>query len=130
MTLQNSAPTGQAPSYQLGPDHQLAKVAGEYVGNVYLWSPRGSHASPGYSDAGLVLSGRTATVLASARTSVQFSTVIPHAIRNGRLDLRLVPQSTLWPAEYSVAVNEGSRTVTVAQGQLNAPTSIVLRVAN
>ena len=130
VTLQNSAPTGQAPSYQLGPDHHLAKVAGEYVGNVYLWSPRGSHASPGYSDAGLVLSGRTATVLASARTSVQFSTVIPHAIRNGRLDLRLVPQSTLWPAEYSVAVNEGSRTVTVAQGQLNAPTSIVLRVAN
>jgi len=130
VTLQNTAPTGQAPSYQLGPDHLLAKFPGEYVGNVYLWSPRGSHASPGYADAGLVLSAKTATVMASQQTQVTFVTVIPHAVKGGRLNLRLVPQSTLWPAQYSVAVNEGSRTVTVSQGQLRAPTSVVLRVSN
>ena len=129
VTLINSAPTGQSPSYQLGPDHRLAQFVGQYVGNVYLWSPRGAHVSPGYDDAGLVLSAKTASVLASSETAVTFVSTIPHLVHNGVALLRLVPQSTLWPANYEVAVNEGSRTVLVAHGSLTQPVTVRMKVA-
>ena len=42
VTLTNHAPAGQPPSLQLGPDGVNSHVAGEYVGRVLVWGPRGS----------------------------------------------------------------------------------------
>jgi hypothetical protein len=100
----DTAPVGQRPSYQLGPDNINSHVAGQYVSNVYLWSPSGSQVINGYPDSGLVLSGFSTDVLPQQSGSVVFETFIPHAIRKGKLQLRLVPQPTLNPVEVSVRV--------------------------
>jgi hypothetical protein len=42
---------------------------------------------------------------------VTFETVIPNAVRNGRLELRLVPQPRLEPADVTVTVIAPSWTV-------------------
>jgi hypothetical protein len=99
----NAAPAGQAPSYQLGPSNPYA--VGEYVSNIYLWSPSGSTVENGYSDSGLVLSGITAKVLPQQSSTTSFETYIPHAMENGRLDLHFVPQPTLNPVDVSVSVH-------------------------
>jgi hypothetical protein len=100
----NTAPAGQPASYQLGPDGHYAHVPGEYVANVFLWSPSGSKVVSGYADSGLMVTGQTSTVMAQHSTTTTFITYLPKAVRNGQFVIHLVPQPTLQPAVVTVKV--------------------------
>lgn len=103
--VHNNAPAGQPKSYQLGPDGINSHVSGEYVANVFLWSPAGSKVLGGKSESGLVLSGYSTDVLAQQTSDIQFLTYAPRAVVRGKFVLHLVPQSTLNPVEVSVHVD-------------------------
>ncbi|HVX19845.1 MAG TPA: DUF4012 domain-containing protein [Acidimicrobiales bacterium] len=107
VTIINDAPAGQKSSYQLGPDGVNTSVPGQYAARVLLWSPRGSQAAGGVDESGLVVNETAASVLPQQRQTVLFKTTIPHAVRNGRLDLHLVPQPTLSPASLTVNIAAG-----------------------
>jgi hypothetical protein len=106
-TIANHAPAGQPPSAQLGPDNFNSHTPGQYVTRVYLWSPKGSQTNGGVSESGLVLNRTAASVLAQQSQTVDFTTVIPNAVRNGRLTLQLVPQPGLYPTQVSLQVVGG-----------------------
>ena len=105
VTQDNTAPAGAPPSYQLGPDGINSHIAGEYVANIYFWSPAGSRRYGSISESGLMLSGITATTMPQHSSSIIFTTYLPHAIENGQFDIHLVPQPTLKPATISVTVH-------------------------
>lgn len=107
VTVSNHAPAGQPPSAQLGPDYFNTFTPGQYVARVYLWSPRGSQTYAGVSESGLVVNRTATSVLPQQSQTVDFTTVIPHAVRNGQLNLQLVPQPSLYPAQASVQVAGG-----------------------
>lgn len=100
----NHAPAGQPPSYQLGPDGMNSSIPGEYIGRVLVWSPRGSSVVGGINESGLVVHEEDLPALAGHTAISQFSTTIPHAVRDGRLSLVFVPQPRLTPETVSVDV--------------------------
>ena len=104
----NGAPTDAERSYQFGPDGINSHTPGQYVSSVFLWSPRGSQ-SNGISESGLEVNQVETSVLPQQSRTVFFTTLIPHAIRNGRLTLHLIPQSTLYPASWTVSVSAPGR---------------------
>lgn len=97
----NQAPPGGEPSYQLGPD-QFMEAPGDYLAWVLLWGPAGSVQQGGSPESGLVLSQRVVSVRAGQSQEVTFETVIPRAVRDGSLTLRLVPQPRLEPVPIEV----------------------------
>jgi hypothetical protein len=107
VTISNHAPAGQPPSAQLGPDNFNSFTPGQYVTRVYLWSPWGSQTNAGVAESGLVLNRTATSVLAQQSQTVDFTTVIPNAVRHGQLFLQLVPQPSLYPAQVSVQVAGG-----------------------
>ena len=107
VTISNHAPAGQPPSAQLGPDNFNSFTPGQYVTRVYLWSPKGSQTNAGVPESGLVLNRTAASVLAQQSQTVDFTTVIPNAVRNGHLTLQLVPQPGLYPATVSLELVGG-----------------------
>lgn len=108
VTIANHAPVGQAPSYQLGPDHVNSFHAGDYVTRTYLWSPRGAVVPGGVDESGLVLDGpRVATVHPHGSASVSFQTVLYGAVHHGTLTLHFVPQSSLHPTTLTVVLEGG-----------------------
>jgi hypothetical protein len=111
VTQVNTAPAGQAPSYQLGPDGINSHVAGEYVSNIFFWSPRGSIGQGGVAESGLVVRGATAVTFAQRRSTVTFKTFLPRAVVGHRFLLHLVPQPRLDPALVSVTVRSAGRPV-------------------
>ena len=101
--LTNHAPAGQAPSYQLGPDGISSHVAGDYVGRVLLWGPRGSVEQGSVAESGLSLATPIdVPVMPGQSATVHFETTIPNAIRDGKLNLVFVPQPRLSPDSLSV----------------------------
>ncbi|HEX3841956.1 MAG TPA: DUF4012 domain-containing protein [Acidimicrobiales bacterium] len=106
-TVANHAPAGQPPSAQLGPDNINSFTPGQYVTRVYLWSPSGSQTNAGVAESGLVLNRTATSVLAQQSQTVDFTTVIPNAVRHGQLYLQVVPQPSLYPAAVSVQVVGG-----------------------
>lgn len=110
VTVDNQAPVQAAPSYQLGPD-RFTKKPGDYLAWVLLWGPAGStQSSGGVEESGLNLSQRVIDVAAAQRREVVFETVIPNAVRGGKLQLRLVPQARLEPVPVEVRLSvEGWR---------------------
>ncbi len=104
VTLTNHAPAGQAPSLQLGPDGVNSHVAGEYVGRVLVWGPRGSIQNGSVKESGLVLNEEDLRVLPGQSATAQFETTIPHAVRNGKLQMVFVPQPRLSPEALTVHV--------------------------
>jgi hypothetical protein len=105
VTLENRAPRSGAPSYVLGPDNINSHRPGEYVSSIYLWSPAGSSTPGGISESGLVVTPTNTTVEAGSSASVSFQTVIPHAVVNGHLVLRFVPQSSMSPQTITLRVS-------------------------
>jgi len=95
--LDDQAPDGAPPSYQLGPDQAgTTHAPGDYRAWLLLWAPAGSTQPEGVPESGLVLAQRFAAVAAGRHYTLTLpETVIPHAVRNGRVDLRLVPQPRL-----------------------------------
>ena len=106
VTLDNTAPSGP-PSYQLGPDEFMTRP-GEYNGWFLLWSPIGSQQALAYPESGLMLSETSGIVQAGEQVTAVFETVIPQAVRDGRLTLRLVPQPRLKPMALDVRVVEST----------------------
>jgi hypothetical protein len=105
VSVMNGAPVGAAPSYQLGPDHVSATEPGEYIAWVLLWGPNGSQQGLAVPESGLELSQTILKTFAGQTMSVKFYTVIPHAVQNGKLNLRYVPQPRLYPPLLSVTVS-------------------------
>ena len=104
-TIHNGAPAGQPPSYQLGPDRINTFTPGEYAALVELWAPLGSRTLPGVLESGLRLDSAGALVEPQTSRTVEFSAVIPNAVRNGVLSLRFVPQPRLQPVSLQVTVH-------------------------
>ena len=104
VTVRNDAPAGQRPSYQLGPDNNASHTPGQYVGPAYLWVPRGAEQQGATAESGLQVVGGNVDLLPGERTTLRFSTTIPHALRRGSLDLRWVPQPEIRPQRLSIDV--------------------------
>ena len=119
-TISNHAPAGQPASYQLGPDNINSFTPGQYVARVYLWSPRGSRTAAGISESGLVVNQTAVSVLPQQQQQVIFKTIIPNAIRNGRLTLHFVPQPTLSANPVTVQVAGGPNWKVSGRSTLNA----------
>jgi hypothetical protein len=105
LTVHNTAPSNGKPSYQLGPDGFKQKRPGEYVARVYYWGPQGGRQVNSLPEAGLLLDARGLVVEPGAARLLEFETAIPDAVRSGRLDLRLVPQASLVPADLDVRLH-------------------------
>lgn len=105
VVVKNQAPAGAPPSYQLGPDGVTQKAPGDYLAWLLLWGPKGSMQAGSVSESGLELSQHVIEVDAGQSRELTFDTVIPHAVRDGRLALRLVPQARFEPMELSVHLN-------------------------
>lgn len=113
--LTNNAPAGQPASYQLGPDGPNTSIPGEYIGRVFLWSPRGSKVSGSVKESGLLLANEVdLTVLPGQSATTQFETTIPHAIQDNKLNLVFVPQPRLAPETIRVHVVASGTQATAA----------------
>lgn len=111
VTIDNTAPTDGKPSYQLGPAGVTDKP-GDYLAWVLLWGPAGSSQLQGSTvESGLNLSQYVIVVPAGQRREVTFDTVIPHAVRDGELLLRLVPQARLDPVPLTVRAKADGRSL-------------------
>ena len=109
VTLENHAPRDARPSYQFGPAG-ITEKPGDYLGWVLLWGPAGSRqVQGGVMESGLNLSQFVVAVPAGERREVTFETVLPGAVRDGELKLRLVPQARLEPMPLSVTLRTDGR---------------------
>lgn len=102
VVVDNQAPVGAPPSYALGPDDITTQQPGDYVGWILLWGPAAAEQASSTNESGLTLSQFVATVGPGRQREVTFTTTIRHAVRKGRLALRLVPQSRLEPMALDV----------------------------
>lgn len=111
VSVDNQAPVTDKPSFQLGPDGIASKKPGDYLAWVLLWGPAGSRQiEGGVEESGLNLGQRVVGVGAAERKEVTFQTVIPNAVREGKLQIRLVPQARLDPMPAEVVLRaEGWR---------------------
>lgn len=100
--IDNQAPVGAKPSYQLGPDNITSFTPGEYVALVCFWGPAGDVQPGSVRESGLQLQQATTTVYAGQQSSVAFSYSIPNALQNGTFHLRFVPQPRLYPDQLNV----------------------------
>ena len=104
VTVDNQAPVNAAPSYALGPD-EFTKKPGDYLAWVLLWGPAGSTMQAGIPESGLNLVNYITMVGAGERKELTFETIVPDAVRDGRLRLRLVPQPRLTPVALDVRLD-------------------------
>lgn len=111
VTLDNGAPVGAAPSYQLGPDTLNGGEPGDYLAWVLLWGPQGSDQPGSVRESGLELSQRITLVPASQQRTVEFDTTMRDALDGGELELRFVPQARLYPVDLTVTLNAPGRRV-------------------
>jgi hypothetical protein len=122
VTVDNQAPVNAAPSYALGPD-EFTKKPGDYLAWVLLWSPAASTVPASTPESGLNLSNYVAVIGAGEHRDFTFDTIIPNAVRDGRIQLRLVPQARLRPDQLEIRLQAPGWTVTGAkswQGPLDA----------
>jgi hypothetical protein len=106
VVVDNQAPVTNQSSYQLGPD-EFTKKPGDYLAWVLLWGPAGSLQQAGVAESGLNLASHVTDVSAGQKKEVTFETVIPGAVRDGHLRLRLVPQSRLEPIQLDIHLDPG-----------------------
>ena len=104
VTVTNHAPSGHAPSYQLGPDNFASHVSGQYIGIAYFWGPAGSVQVNSTAESGLRVSSANLNILAGHHQTVTFSTVIPRAVVNGAIQLHWIPQPTFRPQKLAITV--------------------------
>ena len=105
VVVRNEAPVDAAPSYVLGPD-QFMERPGQYLAWLLLWAPAGSsQLGASVEESGLSLSQRITQVEAGQSREITFETFVPDAVRDGRLELRLVPQARLYPMDLEVELD-------------------------
>ncbi len=111
VVIENQAPSDGRPSYQLGAA-AFTEKPGDYLAWVLLWGPAGSRqVQSGVVESGLNLSQFVVAVPAGERREVTFETVVPRAVRDGRLQLRFVPQARLDPVPLTVRLTAEGRSV-------------------
>jgi len=121
VVIDNQAPRNGVASYQFGPA-MFTEKPGDYLGWVLLWGPAGSEQTQnGVAESGLNLSQYVVAVPAGDRREVVFETVVPHAVRDGTLRLRLVPQARLEPMPLAVTLQADDRTVSGAPAHWEGP---------
>jgi len=102
VVMENQAPLDASPSYQFGPAG-ITDKPGDYLAWVLLWGPAGSRQlQSGVGESGLNLSQFVVVVPAGERREVTFETVVPGAVRDGRVEIRLVPQARLEPVPLEI----------------------------
>ena len=111
VTLPNAAPVPTPPGEQFGPDGFVTNTAGLYRGRVYFWGPAGGDQLDSVAESGLRLSFAVADVPAGGTGKLTFTTVVPNAVRHGRLELRFVPQPRVRPMHLDVHVTAVGRKV-------------------
>ncbi len=112
VVVHNGSPVGAKPSYQLGPDGFGTTQPGEYWAWVLLWGPAGSNQPLSVPESGLQLSNTVLDRIYAGQTrQVVFDTVIPDAVRNGKLQLRYVPQPRLNTPALSVTLQAPGWTI-------------------
>ena len=105
VVVRNEAPVGAEPSYVLGPDRFMERP-GQYLAWLLLWAPAGSsQVGASVEESGLSLSQRITQVEAGQSREIVFETFVPNAVRDGRLELRLVPQARLYPMDLEVELD-------------------------
>ena len=111
VVVENQAPTSARPSYQFGAA-SITDKPGDYLAWVLLWGTEGSRqVQTGVAESGLNLSQFVVAVPAGERREITFQTILPRAVRDGRLSLRLVPQPRLEPVPLSVTLRTEGRSV-------------------
>jgi len=105
LVVDNTAPVGAPPSEQLGPDVQNGTAIGDYVAWCLLWAPAGAEQADAVAESGLQATQKVPLVHAGQKVTVTFDTVIPHAVRDGKLELRFVPQPRLTPDDLTLTVS-------------------------
>ncbi len=103
VVVENQAPRGQPPSYQLGPD-QNTELPGDYVAWVLLWAPPQAQQLEGVLESGLRLADHVLLVRPGERQEVTFVTFLPDAATDGEFEMRLVPQPRLVPIDLELQV--------------------------
>ena len=114
VTVANTTPLGVGSNYQTGPDGINSFFPGQYVGRVVLWAPRGSITPQSIPESGLRLTQTQTNVLPQQSQAISFATIIPHAVVNGRLMLRFVPQPRLTPMGFHLELSAPDWHVTSA----------------
>jgi hypothetical protein len=98
----NFAQPGHAPSYQYGPDGVNAFAPGEYGARIFFWGPSGTSMPGAISESGLQVVQSHFSLLPHQHNQVEFATFVPHAVVDGHLNLRFVPQARLIPDRLTV----------------------------
>lgn len=101
----NQAPRNAPRSNQFGSDPVAHSRPGEYVTRTQLWSPARADQLESVAESGMRANQQTVHVLPESTTSVHFETIISEAVKNGRLDLRFVPQPRLEPMDIDVEIS-------------------------
>ena len=114
VTVDNATPVGSPSNYQTGPDGINSFLPGQYVGRVVLWAPRGSISPQSTPESGLRVSQTQTNVLPQQSQTISFATIIRHAVVNGRLMLRFVPQPRLNPMGFQLELSAPGWHVTEA----------------
>jgi hypothetical protein len=102
IVVANHALPNQPPSYQYGPDGVNSFTPGQYVARIFFWGPQGSDVPDSTPESGLELTQSHFSLLPGQDDFVSFATVIRHAVVDGRLQLRLIPQARLVPDSLTV----------------------------
>src|SRR5262249_37868983 len=92
-------------SEQFGPDDIInTTIPGLYRARVYFWGPSTGDQLNSVSESGLRLNFSTADILPAHSQSLTFLTAIPDAVKDGRLQLRFVPQARVRPMDFRITV--------------------------
>lgn len=102
VSVHNGAQPNQPASLQYGPDGVNAFSPGQYVARIFYWGPKGSDTPSSVGESGLELAQTHFSLLPQQQNVGSFTSVIPHAIVNGQLHLRLVPQARVVPDGLTV----------------------------
>ncbi len=115
INVDNTAPVGAPPSEQLGPGDDSTARPGDYIAWVLLWGPAASAQDASVGESGLQLTQTVLYVPAGAsRTAATVNTVIHDAVKDGKLDLRLVPQPRVAAMDVTVTLSAPGWQVTGA----------------
>ena len=111
VTNTSAARTSAPPSRNRSGRHQHCFTPGEYAAPSSP-APQDSVTTGSVPESGLELSQSQVSVLPQRSQTVVFTTVIPHAVANGQLRLRFVPQPRLVPGMLTVHVSAPGWTLT------------------
>jgi len=104
VTVPNATPANPPASEQFGP-FLPGDTPGNYRARVYFWGPSNGDQLNSVFESGLRLNFINAQVPPGESKTVEFTTAVPNAVRNGHLRLRFVPQPRVRPAELQINVS-------------------------